>query len=100
MTSPVLTIFYILIPHLLFNLIHQRVIIWIKVLISVNTHAVHIDCQQQLGLHHLLSCIIGQFNIEETCIRLGQRLVALLLVHHRLYHEPYVVALELLAVDR
>lgn len=82
------------------NLVHERVVLIIHhILIGIDRDVVQVDSKQYLIPHYSSGRVIGELDIEETCVCLGKSLVLVGLVsQHGLDHETDVVSLVLLAV--
>lgn len=98
-SSTSLLIFLALAVVLVVDIAHKWVVVRLHISIPIDRHAIQIDGQKDPLLHGLLAGVLGQLDVEEARVRLGQGLIRVLLVQHRLYHKPHSVPLKLLAVE-
>lgn len=82
------------------DLVHQRIVVMVH-LVGVDRNVVQIYSQEYFLFHDGFGAVIGQLDVEETCVSLWKRLI--LIFHrsdHRFDHESDVIALELFAINR
>ena len=69
-------------------------------LLRIHTHTIHVDCEQNLLLHHLDAAVAGQGEIEEAGVAGGQHHILVALTNLWLDHEAHVLLDEGLVIGR